>query len=184
MDSAHRVMVLLEFVAGYALLVDACRDGATIDQLRMEFLAIPALEASDVVRELARAVEHGTAEVDTTDGEGTTASAAETPSGMARSLAASVLDSVSTFRGFLNNDGRDVAFQRLLARLTAEAPEVWSRARADETLARLSTRLASDEDRQLFNQYIDHCVAERSVLADAVYLVGVEIGRRQIGGGR
>ena len=51
-DRADRVRTLLEFVAGYALLVDACEDGATIDSLKMSYLGIPLLEASEVVQEL------------------------------------------------------------------------------------------------------------------------------------
>ena len=47
-DRADRVRTLLEFVAGYALLVDACEDGATIDSLKMSFLGIPLLEASEL----------------------------------------------------------------------------------------------------------------------------------------
>ena len=34
-DRADRVKDLLEFLAGYTLLVDACEDGATVDQLNM-----------------------------------------------------------------------------------------------------------------------------------------------------
>ncbi len=38
------------------MLVDACDNGTTIDQLRMDFLGIPLLEASQVVQELTDAV--------------------------------------------------------------------------------------------------------------------------------
>ena len=51
-DRADRVRLLLEFTAGYALLVDACEDGATINQLKMAHLGIPLLEAKHVVEEL------------------------------------------------------------------------------------------------------------------------------------
>ncbi len=51
-DRADRVRYLLEFTAGYALLVDACEDGATIDQLKMAHLGVPLLEAERVVQEL------------------------------------------------------------------------------------------------------------------------------------
>ncbi len=54
-DRADRVRTLLDFLAGYALLVDACEDGATVDQLKMGYLGIPLLEASEVVKELAAA---------------------------------------------------------------------------------------------------------------------------------
>ena len=56
-DRADRLRTLLEFVAGYALLVDACEDGATIDSLKMSFLGIPLLEASDTVQELIDVVQ-------------------------------------------------------------------------------------------------------------------------------
>ena len=55
-DRADRVRLLLEFVAGYTLLVDACEDGATVDQLKTGYLGIPLLEAADVVQELEDAV--------------------------------------------------------------------------------------------------------------------------------
>ena len=55
-DRANRVKDLLEFLAGYALLVDACEDGATVDDLKMGYLGIPLLEAAEVVQELADGV--------------------------------------------------------------------------------------------------------------------------------
>ena len=72
-DRADRLRTLLEFVAGYAMLVDACEDGATIDSLKMSYLGIPLLEASDTVQELIDVVQ---AEPDTTAGEDTAPTAA------------------------------------------------------------------------------------------------------------
>ena len=52
--------LLLEFAAGYALLVDACEDGATVDQLKMAHLGVPLLEAEQVVQELINLVRPAT----------------------------------------------------------------------------------------------------------------------------
>ena len=54
-DRADRVRYLLDFVAGYAMLVDVCEDAATVDQLKMGYLGIPLLEAAEVVKELSAA---------------------------------------------------------------------------------------------------------------------------------
>ena len=59
-DRADRVRLLLEFAAGYALLVDACEDGATVDQLKMAHLGVPLLEAEQVVQELINLVRPAT----------------------------------------------------------------------------------------------------------------------------
>ncbi len=69
LDRACRVRGLIEFMGGYALLVDACEDGTTIDNLKMAYLGIPLLEASEVVQELIDAVEQ--TEPDETGGERT-----------------------------------------------------------------------------------------------------------------
>ena len=57
LDRAYRVKGLLEFLAGYSMLVDACTDGVEMSALRMDFLATPAGEAAEVVQELKAAVE-------------------------------------------------------------------------------------------------------------------------------
>ena len=51
-DRADRVRYLLEFVAGYAMLVDVCEDGATIDTLKTGYLGLPLLDAAKVVEDL------------------------------------------------------------------------------------------------------------------------------------
>ena len=73
-DRADRVRTLIEFLAGYALLVDACEDGATIDSLKMSYLGLPLLEASDTVQELIDVVQQ--IELDTPAGEDTAPPAA------------------------------------------------------------------------------------------------------------
>ena len=70
-DRADRVKDLLEFLAGYTLLVDACEDGATVDQLNMGYLGIPLLEAREVVQELSDAVNRPMPNPDDPDGEDT-----------------------------------------------------------------------------------------------------------------
>ncbi len=55
-DRADRVRHLLEFVAGYAMLVEVCEDGATIDTLKMSYIGLPLLEEAAVVQELENAV--------------------------------------------------------------------------------------------------------------------------------
>ena len=98
----------------------------------------------------------------------------ETPAAIARAIAALACASTEGFGAFLNDDdnGRDKLCQRLVERLTADKP-LRNLLTTDQEIAiveRLEAALPIDEDRAVL------------INEDAVFLSGVEIGRRAQGG--
>ena len=109
-----------------------------------------------------------------------------TPAELARELAQMACAPAATFGGLLddNDTERDRQYQRLLTRLIADWPDMWSRAKEDDVDERLRVSLSTNEDRELFNQHVDHLSTRGTVREEAAYLVGIEVGRQSGGSGK
>ncbi len=111
----------------------------------------------------------------------------ETPAVIARELAAVTCAPVESFGAFINDDyddGRGKLFQRLMERLTADKQprNLLTTDQEIEIHTRLTEAMSTDEDRALFGQYVNHRDAAVLINEDAVFLTGVEVGRRAQGG--
>ena len=108
-----------------------------------------------------------------------------TPAELARELAQMACAPAATFGGLLddNDTERDRQYQRLLTRLIADWPDMWSRAKEDDVDERLRVSLSTNEDRELFNQHVDQLSTRGTVREEAAYLVGVEVGQQRGGHG-
>ena len=102
----------------------------------------------------------------------------ETPAAIARTIAALATAPVRDFGAVLDDDDRDKLWQRLEARVTADSPNAWSTVKEDDVEERLAASLATDEDRTLFTEYINHCLDRRTIAESAAFLIGREVGRQ------
>ena len=85
---------------------------------------------------------------------------------------------LGSFGAFINDADRDVGYQQLVTRLTADEPDPWSRAREDDVNERLRASLSTDQDRELFRQLGNHSADKAAIREAAAYLVGLEVGRQ------
>ncbi len=85
---------------------------------------------------------------------------------------------LGSFGAFINDADRDVGYQQLVTRLTADEPDAWSRAREDDVNERLRASLSTDQDRELFRRLGNHSADKAAIREAAAYLVGLEVGRQ------
>ena len=110
----------------------------------------------------------------------TSSTPAETPAAIAREIATLATAPVRDFVDCISDEDntRDHLYQRLVARLTANEPGAWSRAKEDDVDERLNAALATDEARGLFGQLSDHYGTKLAIGESAAFLLGVEVGRQ------
>ena len=104
----------------------------------------------------------------------------ETPAAIAQSIAHLATAPVHDFVSCISDEDntRDHLYQRLVARLTADEPGAWSRAREDDVDAQLRAALATTEAKDLFGQYVNNNTTRETIRQEAAFLLGVEVGRR------
>ena len=107
----------------------------------------------------------------------------ETPAAIARTIAQLATAPVRDFVACISDEDneRDQLYQRLVARLTADEPHMWSRAKEDDVDAQLRAALGTDEDRARLGCLSDHYGHETAIHEQAAFLLGVEVGRRALG---
>ena len=103
-----------------------------------------------------------------------------TPQAIARAIAQLATAPVRDFVDCISDEDntRDHLYQRLVARLTADEPRAWSKAREDDVEERLRESLATEENMELFHQYMDHSGTKLAIGESAAFLLGVEVGRQ------
>ena len=108
----------------------------------------------------------------------------ETPAAIASAIAQLATAPVHDFVSCISDEDntRDRLYQRLVTRLTANEPDMWSRAKEDDVDAQLRAALGTTEAKDLFSQHVNHGTTRESVRQEAAFLLGVEVGR-QVGGG-
>ena len=101
----------------------------------------------------------------------------ESPTAIARGIAQLATAPLASFGAMINDDDRDQQWQRLVTRLTADWPDVWSKAKEDDVEERLRANLPTDDDRKLLFQLGEHHATKAAIRENAAYLVGFEVGR-------